>query len=383
MNNQITKTNNALSPMQKFQADLALQVEYGLQEVGQRFTDYGKQCVVNAIAAIIIYCRNQKIDLKDLNQASLKIALTNIGLTELNFNAIPTEVFPDVRRGPDGKFTVAFRPQGAGNEKLVRNFGLNVEELKQCILVREDDEYTLPGFDGEKMTPFTWTPKSLDKKVILVVYPLKKKDGTMEYLMASRDSIVPNLIAQIRNANLRREEFMEDVYVTGKDGKKYKKREVDTGKRDAWYEKLDVAFEGKTLDEILELPEWKKELSNTYTSGGSRESMIIRKMQNNALKRYPREFNNTMVAEAVKDMFEDQDESLKEKSKSNYIDADPVATVEEEINEEVEEGAVEDFDVTEEGEVVEEKTPKAKVDEVDRVDEVATAPKADTYEEDL
>ena len=353
-NNQLTKANATLSPMQKYQVDLALKVEHGLEEVGQRFTDYGKQCVVNAIAAIITYTRNQMKDLKDINQTSLKIALTNIGLTELNFNAIPAEAFPDIRRGPDGKWSIALRPQGAGNEKLVRNFGLNVEELKQCILVREGDEYTLPGFDGEKMTPFKWTPKSLDKKVILVVYPVKKKDGSLEYLMASRDSIIPNIIAQIRNANLYREEFMEETYVTGKDGEKYKKREVNTDKRDAWYEKLDAAFEGKTLDEILELPEWKKELSNTYTSGGSRESMIIRKMQNNALKRYPREFNNTSVAEAVKDMFEDQDESLNEKPKSNYIDADPVATVEKEINEEVEEGAVEDFNVTEEGEVVEE-----------------------------
>lgn len=339
MSNEISKPKTSISTVQQFQVDLALQVEKGLNEVGQTFTEYGKQCVINAIAAVITTVKGKGIMVNDIDQTMLKIALTNIGLTELNFNATPAEAFIDLRKGQDGKYSIAIRPQGAGNEKLTRRFGLNVAELKTALLIREGDEYTLPGFDGEKMTPFKWTPKSLDKKVIMVVYPLLKKDGTYEYLMATRDSIIPNIIAQIRQNNLY-------TFKTPKE-------------RDDFYEKVNAAFEGKTLDEIFAMPEWRKELSNTYTSGGSKEAMIIRKMKNNALKNYPREFDNLNVAQAVTVMNEDYDESLNEKPtpKGKVIDADPVEKVEKEINETpASENAPKDFDVSDDGEIKE--TPK-------------------------
>lgn len=345
--NEVTKPS--ISPMQKYQVDLANQVEQGLNEVGQTFTEYGKQCVINAIAAIITQTKTNGIALNDVDQTMLKIALTNVGLTELNFNAIPAEAFIDLRKGDGGKYNIAIRPQGAGNEKLTRRFGVNVKDLKPAILVREGDEYTLPGFDGEKMTPFKWQPKSLDKKIILVVYPLLKMDGTYEYLMATRDSIVPNLIAQIRNSNIST--FKK------KNEKGY--FEVDKVKREEFYNDLNKAFDGKTLDEVLALPEWQKEISNTYTSGGSKEAMILRKMKNNALKNYPREFNNAAAANAVKLMSEDYDESLNEKPnnvKGDFVDADPIEKVEKEINEEpVSENAPRDFEVSDEGEIVKEK----------------------------
>lgn len=336
-----------LNQMQQYQVDVVNEVEKGLQEVGQTFTDYGKQCVINAMAAIIINCKNNKIKPGDIDQTMLKIALTNVGLTELNFNAIPAEAFIDLRKAGGRKddkgeyhenYSIAIRPQGAGNEKLVRRFGVNVKDLKSPLLIREGDEYELPGFDGEKMTPFTWKPKSLDKKVIMVVYPLLKKDGTYEYLMATRDSIIPNLIAQIRQNNLYSEKFKK----TNSKGYEY----IDTSLRDEFYEKLNKSFEGKTLDEILADPEWKDELSNTYTSGGSKEAMILRKMKNNALKYYPREYNSAAVAEAVKDMFEDKDDSLNEKPK-NFVDVDAVQKVEQQLDEDSKEDAIQDFDVEE------------------------------------
>lgn len=354
--NEVTKTNTSISPMQQYQIDLVLEVERGLQEMGQKLTEYGKQCVINALAAIIITTKNNSIPLNSLDQTMLKLAIRNVGLLELNFNAIPSEAFIDMRRGEGGKYSISIRPQGAGNEKLTRRFGVNVQELKTALLVREGDEYTLPGFDGEKMTPFTWKPKSLDKKVIMVVYPLLKKDGTYEYLMATRDSIVPNLIAQIRQNNLY-------TFMTT-NGKGV--RVVDTKARDEFYDKLNKAFDGKTLDQVLANPEWQKELSNTYTSGGSKEAMIIRKMKNNALKNYPREFNNAVIANAVKEINEDYDESLDEKPQKvdgGFIDVNPVEKVEKEIAEEPKGNAVPDFDVSskeEESKTMTEPSPKAE-----------------------
>ena len=42
------------------------------------------------------------------------------------------------------------------------------------------------------------------------------------------------------------------------------------------------------------------------------EQMILRKMKNNALKNYPKEYDNTYVANSVKNMFEENDESVVE-----------------------------------------------------------------------
>ena len=177
--------SNSLTQMQQYPVDIVKQVEQGLTEVGQTFTQYGKTCVINAMAAIIIASKSTGIKVGDIDQTMLKIELKNVGLTELNFNAIPAEAFLDIRKGREpGKYSIAIKPQGAGNEKLTRRFGVNVGELKTALLIREGDEYTLPGFDGEKMTPFKWQPKSLDKKVIMVVYPLLKKDGTPTYHLA-------------------------------------------------------------------------------------------------------------------------------------------------------------------------------------------------------
>ena len=377
-NNQLP--NVALSKGTKYQVDLVNQIDKATKEMGQEFTQYGRECVINAMANLVTYCRTNDIKFELLDITMVKIALQNVGYTELNFNAYPAEAYFDIRKnGPT--YAVTIKPQGAGNEKLTRRFGVNVKELKTCILVREGDEYTLPGFDGTKMTPFTWKPKSLDKKVVLVVYPLEKADGTYEYLMATRESIKPNLIAQIRQNNLY--EFKKKNESTGR-------LDVDTKARDEFYEMVNNEFEKLTVDQILANPRWRAELTPTYTSGGSQEAMIIRKMKNNALKNYPREYSSDAVANAVKDMWEDRDDSVFQKEEA--IDVDAVEKVEKEINEPVNENATQDFQVTEDGEVVTTDAPKAEepkpaeekpAEEPKSVPPTASADNGPNYEEDL
>lgn len=384
MSNQLEKLEKVeLSQAAQYQVDLVKQVDKATQEMGQGFTEYGRQCVINAIANLFMVCKNTGINFGALDISTVKVALQNVGFTELNFNAIPSEAYYDIRKvwtkDKTGKtvctHNVSVKPQGAGNEKLTRRFGLNVKELKSCILVREGDEFTLPGFDGEKMTPFKWTPKSYDKKVIMVVYPLVKTDGTYEYLIATRESIKPNLIAQIRQNNLY-------TFKT-EDGK-----DVDTAKRDAFYEEVNRAFEEMTVDQILADPKWRKELTPTYTSGGSVEAMILRKMKNNALKNYPREFDSAAMAQAVMDMYEDRDDSLT--TKKEVVDVDMVAKVEEELEDKADADALQDFDVNENGEVkgIEPPVHQAKEEPKyaegnPRVPETEKVKATDSYEEDL
>ena len=62
-------------------------------------------------------------------------------------------------------------------------------------------------------------------------------------------------------------------------------------------------------------------------------------MKNNALKNYPKEYDNSYIAESVKNMFEEQDKSVLERK--NVIDV-----VDAELDEDLNDDVVEDFDAT-------------------------------------
>lgn len=375
MENKVTKNQVVLTKGDNFQVELVQQVDLATKEMGRNLSEYGTQCVINALASLVLYCKQNDIKFSSFDQTMVKLALINVGYTELNMAAIPSEAYFDIRKvnkevedketgetKSTTSYAVTIKPQGAGNEKLTRKYGVNVKELQSALLIREGDEYELPGFDGAKMTPFIWKRKSLDSKVIMVVYPLEKTNGTFEYLIASREGIKPNIIAQIRQNTLYK--FKK------KNAKGYEVNDPEA--RDLFYAELDAKAESMKVDELIK--EYAEYINPTYTSGGSKEQMILRKMKNNALKNYPKEYDNAYMKQAVESMFEDRDDSLNIK-RDEAIDADAVETVEKEINETiVDENAPADFEVQET-----DPTPE-KV-------EVKVAPKptpkTDNYDEDL
>ena len=322
---------------------------------GASYTDYGIKCMVNGYGALLSICNQNKIKLQEFDGSLLRAAFSNIGYTELNFAA--NECYFDLRKLYEGEgqnkrlvgYAIAVRPQGVGNEKLVRKYGVGVRTLYPCRIIREGDEFTLPSYDGLKMTPPKWIRKSLDGKAIAVVYPVSKVDGSEDYLMASRESVKSNLVAHIRQNML------------------YK---VFGQQRDAKYAELDKDANSMTLDQLLESDKWRDWINPNWLSSSSRESMIIRKMQNNALKNYPKEYDSTAMKEAVQHMIEDYDESLNEPAK-NIIDADVVEKVEEEINESPNPDAIQDFQVDNEGVVSEKKVVKEEKEEKEEEKEIS------------
>lgn len=345
--NEIAKTETrALSGTLKAQNELVAELDLSAAETGVAFSEYGKKCVMNAIAGLVTMAQSQGIGFNQINGSLLKLALQNIGYTELNYAAMPSEVYFDLRKSTDDKgnvtYTPSMKPQGAGNEKLVRKYGVGIKELKPAWLVREGDEFTYPSFNGIEMTPPKWTPKSYDKKVMMVVYPLIKQDGSVEFLIATREGIKPNIIAQIRQNTL----YAFKDYTTHK---------VDEKKRDEFYTELNKFAEEHTVDELLAEEKYSKYVNPTYTSGGSKESMILRKMKNNALKNYPKEYDSATMRNAVENMWEDKDDSVLEKPK---VEKDVVAKVEKEIAETNTTEAVKDFSVDEDGVVEVKQEPK-------------------------
>ena len=357
MGNEVTKTENRqLTGALKVQYELMNDLNMSSEDNGVQFTEYGKKCVMNAIAGLVSLTTSQGIDFKQLNGSLLKLALQNVGYTELNYSAMPSEVYFDLRKVTNADGTVSYipsiKPQGAGNEKLLRKYGVGLVKgtgLKTPWLIREGDDYTLPSFNGLEMTPPTWTPKSYDGKVIMVIYPAQKTDGSVEYLIATRQDIKPNIVAQIRQNTL---------YAFQKfDGKS---KVVDEDARNKFYDELNKFAEEHTVEELIDNPKYSTYINPTYTSGGSKEQMILRKMKNNALKNYPKEYDNSAQRDAVENMWEDNDDSIKEKSS---VAKDVVAKVEKEINEETKEGAIQDFTVDEDGVVANEKPSEEKKEE--------------------
>jgi len=338
------KNEVALTGGLSFQTKLLNELDKANEEFGTDFTKYGRTCAINALASVVMFCKSKGVELTELDGSMLRLQIQNVGFTELNMATIPSEAYIDLRKtykwvdvtdpatGEVKKekkvsYTVAIKPQGAGNEKLVRKYGVGLKKgdgLKNAILIREGNEFVMPYFDGLQMTKPIYKPllENENNKVIAVMYPAVKEDGTVEYLFATREGVKPNLIAQIRQNALYSFTKEEDEEYTGKNGKKYTKTKtvVDEEARDAFYKLIEEKASKMTVDEMLNDEDLLEYINPTYTSGGSKEAMIMRKMKNNALKYYPKEYDNSYITNAVQNMFEEQDKSALEKKHKDILE---------------------------------------------------------------
>lgn len=349
------------------QQQLLGELDKASQEFGVGFTDYGRQCAVNAIAGVLMFTKQMGISIADIDPTLLRLQIQNVGYTELNCATQPSEVYFDVRKSTnaDGNtvYQLTIKPQGAGNEKLVRTYGVGIKKgvgLSQAILIHEGDEVVLPSYNGATITPFKYVPKfeNANKKVIAVFYVLKKIDNSLEYLYATRESVKANIVAQIRQNALYAFKKVTGQY-TDKYGNKKDKYENDPDARDAFYEHVNELAEKMTVDEFVNCKELQEYINPTYTSGGSKEAMIIRKMKNNALKNYPKEFDNSLIEESVRNMWEDSDASVFEKKDAKKV----IDNVNAEIDEDVNENTIEDFDVAKQEGVEQSTTPQSGLEQ--------------------
>ena len=350
-----TKNEVALTGGLALQNQLLGELEKANKDFGADFTPYGKTCAINCIAGIVSFCKANNIEIGNIDPTLLRLKVQNVGFTELNYASIPSEIYFDLRKTTNSAgqevYSIDIKPQGAGNEKLVRKYGVGLKKgsgLHNAILVHEGDEFIMPQFNGIEMTPPIYKPKfeNANNKVVAVFYPAEKEDGSVEYLFATRESVKANIVAQIRQNTLYA--FMKETPYQGRDGKTYKKREVDKEARDNFYEEINKKAESMTLDELLADKDILKYINPTYTSGGSKEAMIMRKMKNNALKNYPKEYDTSFIKNAVQDMFEEKDESVLERK-------DITKKVERELDDDFNDDTIQDFTAKDDDKVVEEK----------------------------
>lgn len=262
-------------------------VSRDFEQNGVQYDEYSKQCAMNAMGAIFQLVQNtDKADMNNLNTSNLREVVAQCASLKLNASAMPREVFFQLRSkqvGGQWVKMVEMGVEGDGNDALLRQFGNNVDTVYPVWLVKEGDDFTYPRRRGIEIEPAEWTPKGLSDKTVRVVYPVKLKDGSVDYLIAEREPVRTNLIAHIKN-NMLNETFgiCADRYKATpkqKEEIKVKKAEI-----------LSAIRECETLEDILNCEVAKPYISAAWLD--TPEAMIVRKMRNNAIKKFPKNLNN-------------------------------------------------------------------------------------------
>lgn len=256
------------------------------ESCGVKFDDYAKKCAMEAMTSIYTLVKNDdKADMRSIDTSNLRQIVEQCASLKLNASAYPRECYfqlRSVKQGNEWVKVVEMGIEGTGYDSLLSNYGKDVDKVYPFWVIKEGDEYIPPKHKGLEVTPPEWEEKGLSSKAVRVVYPVKLTDGTITYLMADRDSVKINLLAHVKQ-NMMNATFgiCEDRYkatTKQKEEIKAKKNEI-----------LDALRACATVDDMLQC-----EVARPYISGAwldTPESMIQRKMCNNATRKYPKNYD--------------------------------------------------------------------------------------------
>ncbi len=277
------------------------------QEMALNYDQYQISCARNMMSKMVELLWKEGLTIHQINQNNVTDILQTVAMFRLNPAASPREVYIILRNVKVGdKWEKIFEMgiEGDGNDKILREYGVGIKKIYNCWVVREGDGFTYPSFEGLEVKPPTWTPKGYTNKVLRVVYPIAMEDGSVEYHISERESVAINLQAHISNNLMKNKEINEK-----------KKQEI--------LERISK----KTLEEIYDDEEVMLLTSPAWRGYHSREAMILRKLRNNAIKKIPKDYNNSFVESNYERTFEDYDQY------STHPEVDPEKVVEMEYEE--------------------------------------------------
>lgn len=312
---QLTKVNDTFMPLILSQ----------MQKNNIQMTAYSKTCVLHAISAINATLDKAGIswNSQELDKSTVSDILIKVACFQLNAAASPREVYFQTRNvksaSGEWKKQIEMGIEGDGNDALLARFGRGVVEVGQFWKVREKDDFTYPSFNGLDMDPPKWTPKG-GGKLVRIVYPIIKsgKDGKrcVEFYIAEREDVIKNLIAHI-NSNMMNETF--GFAESKRKATNDQKTKIEARKRDLLRKANDLGLDG-----ALDDPELQPWISPAWTEFHSRESMIERKMRNNAIKKIPKDFGNgameTMFEETTDEAYRSASREIQDHANREMID---------------------------------------------------------------
>lgn len=300
---------------------------------GVTFDSYSKECAMNAMSSIFQIVKSSGAAMNDIDTSNLREIVGQCASLKLNANGFPRECYFQLRKkkiGDKWVQSVEMGLEGAGMESMLRNFGVNVKQVYDWWIVKEGDDFTYPKRKGLTLTDPTWEQKGLSQKTVRVVLPIKLTDDTVTYLISERESVKVNLFAHVRN-NLMNETF--GICESRFKATDAQKKQIDAKKEEIYAELRKC----ETVDDMIMC-----EAALPYMSGAwvdTFESMVIRKMQNNAIRKFPKNFNN-MAKQSFMEMdetYQQTQEEIDEQANTEEFDDENVfestATIIEDVKE--------------------------------------------------
>lgn len=333
-NTQVAEKKAFTTNLSEWSNNITSLIARDYEACGVTFDEYSKQCAMEAMTSIYNLIKtNPKVNMQSLDTSNLRGIVEHCASLKLNANAYPRECYFQLRNTKVGvdengkdiwQQMIEMGIEGSGNDSLLRNYGVDVEKVYPYWVVKEGDTYIPPKYKGLEVTPPEWEEKGLSQRAVRVVYPVKLKDGTVTYLIAERESVKINLLAHVRQ-NMMNETF-------GICADRYKATDKQKAEIKAKKEEILNAMRAcNTVDDMLQCEVAKPFMSGAWLD--TPESMIVRKMCNNATKKFPKNYD-PMASKAFMEMDETY-QQVKEEIEEN-------ANSEDFIVDDVIEGAVED-----------------------------------------
>lgn len=284
-NTQVAEKKEFTTALSQWSNEITGLIAKDYDACGVQFDDYSRKCAMEAVGSIYNLVKNGNAEMKSLDTSNLRGIVENCAGLKLNSAAYPRECYfqlRNVKRGNERVKVVEMGIEGAGYDSLLSHYGKDVEQVYPYWVVKEGDTYIPPKHKGLELTPPEWEENGLSDKAVRVVYPVKLTDGTVTYLTAGRASVKVNLLAHVKQ-NMMNATFgiCADRYKATDAEKKEIKAKKD--------EILNALKSCSTVDDMLEC-----EIARPFISGAwldTPESMIQRKMCNNATRKYPKNYD--------------------------------------------------------------------------------------------
>lgn len=285
-NTQVAEKKEFTTALSRWSNEITGLIAKDYEACGVIFDEYSRKCAMEAVGSIYNLVKNDgKANMNSLDTSNLRGIVENCAGLKLNPSAYPRECYfqlRNVKRGNEWVKVVEMGIEGAGYDSLLSHYGKDVAQVYPYWVVKEGDTYIPPKHKGLELTPPEWEENGLSDKAVRVVYPVKLTDGTVTYLTADRASVKVNLLAHVKQ-NMMNATFgiCEDRYKATP-----KQKEEIKAKKD---EILNALRACSTVDDMLEC-----EIARQFISGAwldTPESMIQRKMCNNATRKYPKNYD--------------------------------------------------------------------------------------------
>ena len=319
MANEVAEKKQFTTSLSQWSNEITGLIARDYEACGVQFDDYSKKCALEAMTSIYTLVKNdEKVNMGNLDTSNLRGIVEHCASLKLNASAYPRECYFQLRSvkvGNEWQKVVEMGIEGAGYDSLLANYGKDVEQVYPYWVIKEGDTYIPPKHKGLEVTPPEWEENGLSDKAIRVVYPVKLKDGSVTYLSADRNSVKVNLLAHVKQ-NMMNATFgiCADRYKATE-----KQKEEIKAKKD---EILNALRACATVDDMLAC-----EIARPFISGAwldTPESMIQRKMCNNATRKFPKNYD-PMARQAQIEMDEVYQESQEEiANNANTVDFEEV-----------------------------------------------------------